>query len=154
MNPESSRSTATTAVRWAWACALVVCILFASGQSQVAGPDIINFDKLAHLLVFGLLATLVARAMVRPGLRWWAIPLVSLYGAGDEFRQSLTPGRFMEVADWAADTTGAIIAVTLYLTWPAYRCLLERPLFRRKVAAARPSPPATAAALAVENRLS
>lgn len=152
MRPEPVRSTSTTAARWAWVGALVVCILIASGQSQVAGPDIINFDKLAHLLVFGLLATLVARAMVRPGLRWWAIPLVSLYGACDEFRQSLTPGRFVEVADWVADTVGAIIAVTLYLTWPAYRRLLERPLFRSKVAA-RPLPPATAT-LVTENRLS
>ena len=154
MNPEPSRSSVNTALRWAWACALVVCIVIASGQSQVAGPDIINFDKLAHLLVFGLLATLVARAMARPDRRWWAIPLVSLYGAGDEFRQSLTPGRFMEVGDWAADTVGAIIAVILYLTWPAYRRLLERPLFRRKVAAVRPVPPTTTAALAMDNRLS
>lgn len=102
-------------------------VVIASGRGQVAGPDIVNFDKVAHFGVFGLLATLVVRA---PGLRhaWVAVFAVSLFGISDEFRQSFTPGRFVEIADWVADTLGALTAVLAYVFWPAYRRLLEHPL--------------------------
>jgi VanZ family protein len=113
--------------RWIYPLALAGTVVFASGRGQVAGPEIVNFDKVAHLAVFGLLATLVLRA---PGLRhaWVAVVVVSLFGAADELRQSFTPGRFVEFADWVADSAGALIAVAVYRYWPWYRRLLETPL--------------------------
>ncbi len=121
----------------------------ASGQSHVAGPPVVNIDKLAHFTIFGLLATLVARC---PGVRRfrYAILLVSLFGITDEFRQSFTPGRSVEFADWVADTAGALTAVSLYVFWPRYRRLLETPLrLRRPKSAsslvAAPAKPASAA---------
>jgi hypothetical protein len=113
-------------------------VVVASGQSQIAAPQGIGFDKVAHFSVFGLLATLVARC---PGvLRFrYAILLVSLFGISDEFRQSFTPGRAVEFADWVADTLGAVTAVTLYAFCPAYRRLLETPLrLRRRAASSAP----------------
>ena len=114
-------------LRWLYPVALSAMVVIASGRGQVAGPDIVNFDKLVHFGVFGLLATLVVRS---PGLRhaWVAVLAVSLFGIGDEFRQSFTPGRFVEFADWVADTLGALTAVLAYVLWPAYRRLLEYPL--------------------------
>lgn len=133
MTPDTAKPEACTAARWSWVCALVVCIFVASGQSQVAAPNIIDIDKLAHFSVFGLLATLVGRSLGGPDRRrWWAILIVSAYGACDEFRQSFTPGRSVEVDDWIADTLGAITAVTVYQLWPAYRTLMERRLFQRR----------------------
>ncbi len=154
MSPENATSAAKPALRWVWACALVVCIFVASGQSQVAAPNIIDFDKFAHFSVFGLLATLVARALGGSDRRrWWAILIVSAYGACDEIRQSFTPGRSVEVDDWIADTLGAAVAVTLYQLWPAYRALLERKIFQRRLrtdmqpaAIAKPAPTAEAPA--------
>ncbi len=136
MTPEPARPITHNAFRWLWVCALVTTIFIASGQSQVAAPGIIDFDKFAHFSVFGLLATLVARANPNSRRRWWAMLIVSLYGACDELRQSFTPGRSVEVADWLADTCGAITAVIVYQCWPAYRSLLERRLFVRR----RPQP--------------
>lgn len=123
--PAASRS------RWAYPLALATTIIVASGRGQVAAPDIVNFDKVAHLAVFGLLATLVLRA---PGLRhaWLAVVAVSLFGAADELRQSLTPGRAMEFGDWLADSLGALIAVAAYRFWPWYHRVLETPLGLRK----------------------
>lgn len=108
-------------------------ILLASGRGQVAGPDIINFDKLVHFVVFGLIATLALRALSGSPFRraWLAVVLVSLFGASDEFRQSFTPGRSMSFADWIADTAGAIAAVSVYTLWPLYRRVLETPLHVR-----------------------
>jgi len=132
--------------RWLYPLALAVTVVFASGQSQVAGPDVVNFDKLSHLAVFGLLATLVLRA---PGLRyaWVAVVAVSLFGAADELHQSFTPGRAVEFADWIADSVGALMAVVVYRFWPWYRRLLEAPLRLRKSA---PKSVASTASPAIE----
>lgn len=104
-------------------------VVVASGRSQVAAPNVVNIDKLIHFSVFGLLATLVVRA---PGMRgaWMAAVAVSLFGIADEIRQSFTPGRSVEFADWLADTAGAAVAVVLYTFWAWYRRLLELPLGR------------------------
>lgn len=123
-------------VPWLWPAILAGVISLASGRSHLAGPEIVNIDKLAHFLVFGLLATLMARidgVRAWPGLGLgWAVALASAYGLLDEYHQSFTPGRFVEVADWVADTLGAALAVALYARWPWYRNLLETRLGRRK----------------------
>lgn len=120
-------SSAHSWTRWLYPLALAVMVVVASGRSQVAAPAIINIDKIVHFSIFGLLATLVARA---PGIRhvWWALAIASLFGIGDEFHQSFTPGRSVEFADWLADTSGAALAVCLYTSWTWYRRLLETPL--------------------------
>lgn len=114
-------------------------VVIASGRSQVAAPSINHFDKVAHFSIFGLLATLIARC---PGVRRfrYAILIVSLFGISDEFRQSFTPGRSVEFADWMADTLGAATAVSLYAFWPWYRRLLETPLRLRRRPVVAPSP--------------
>jgi VanZ family protein len=101
-------------------------------MSNLATPDIdlrLSKDKLAHFLVFGLVATSILRTPKLCNLRasslLIAIVLTSAYGGLDEFRQSLTPGRSVELADWLADTSGAILAVLIYAKWAAYRKCLE-----------------------------
>jgi len=125
--------------RWSYACALALTIVVASGRGQVAAPHIVDFDKVAHFSIFGLLATLVARAGF-PGRRaWWAVLIVSLFGWSDEWHQSFTPGRDVDVMDWVADSLGALVAVTVYLYWTGYRRLLEWPLFRRQRRVEKPA---------------
>ena len=114
--------------RWIFAATLAGLIVIASSRSVVEGPSIRNFDKVAHFFVFGLLATLVARALV--GKRaFWAIVIASAFGVSDEFHQHFTPGRSMEFMDWVADTLGATLAVGLYTYWAWYRKLLESALW-------------------------
>ena len=122
-----------------WPCALVISIYAASSQSTLTVPDVgVSYDKLAHLLVFGLLATAVLRIPYVINKGWhgvlFTILIVSGYAILDEFRQSLTPGRAVELNDWIADTLGAIIASILYLKWQRYRQFWEYsiPLRRRQ----------------------
>ena len=104
-----------------------------SGQVQLAAPETqLPLDKLAHFLVFGALATSWVRL---PRFRSWprlglciSWILAAGFGALDEFHQSFTPGRVVEVGDWIADALGAALAVILYRGWPAYRRMLERPV--------------------------
>lgn len=116
---------------WAWAGALAGLIVFASGRSEVASPRLLGFDKVAHFALFGLLATLVLRNGVGRGWAWATVALVSLFGAADEWHQSFTVGRTVQLADWVADTLGAAVAVAGYTGWPWYRRLLEGELKRR-----------------------
>lgn len=113
--------------RWLYPFALALAVLNASGQGEVAGPSFVGVDKLTHFLVFGLLATLVARCP-GPALAWFPVLAVSAFGGLDEFRQSFTPGRFVEFADWVADTAGALLAYVLYTRWTLYCTVLETPL--------------------------
>lgn len=120
-----------------WPLFLALSIFLASGAQRLATPDLgfqFSKDKIAHFLVFGLLATAILRT---PGLRdlsgrslFIAALLASAYGGFDELRQSLTPGRSVELADWLADTLGAVVAVLIYARWHGYRRLLE---WRRKL---------------------
>jgi hypothetical protein len=121
-----------------WPLLLAGSITLCSGfPAAVPGLGWFEVDKIGHFAAYGALATAIIRhpALLRwPGLGiWWALPLASGYGLGDEFRQSLTHGiRQYDLADWAADTVGAVVAVSLYSLWPGYRLLLEKPLGRKR----------------------
>jgi VanZ family protein len=114
---------------------LAAVIYYASGQSKIAGPNVVGFDKVAHFFVFGLLATLIVRipALAREGRLpvLWAIVAASLYGLTDEVHQSFTPGRDVDAIDWVVDTAGAALAVFVYRNWNAYRGWLEAGIARR-----------------------
>lgn len=46
---------------------------------------------------------------------WLAVLMTAAYGAFDEYHQRFTPERTPEVADWLADTLGAVAAGLLWL---------------------------------------
>lgn len=121
-------------------------IFFASSQSEVAAPGIPGIDKVVHFSVYGLLATLVVRLRTGRRAALLSILVVSLYGMTDEWHQSFTPGRSVEVADWLADTLGAALAVAMYAGWTAYRSWLEKPLWtKRQIEKRAPAPTITRA---------
>ena len=120
---------------WLWPGLLILCIFFVSGTSDLATPDIdlwLSKDKVGHFFVFGLLTTSIIRIpfLRRLGLRGaaFAVFLTVAWGGFDEIRQSFTPGRSVELADWLADASGAIFAGIAYHFWKSYRDNLERPI--------------------------
>lgn len=133
--------------QWIWPVAVAALIFLASSRSQLGGPGIPGIDKVVHFAVFGLLATLVVRLGRGSRAAWLSVVVVSAYGLLDEWHQSFTPGRSVELADWLADTGGAALAVVMYAGWAWYRNFLEAPVFRaqRRVentaAASTVSPP-------------
>ncbi len=119
-----------------WPFLLAGTITWCSGHPATL-PEVswLAVDKVGHFALYGALATAIIRhpALVRwPWLGlWWALPLASVYGLGDEFRQGLTAGvRQYDLMDWAADTVGA---VGLYVRWAWYRRLLETPLWKKRL---------------------
>ena len=126
-------------IKLAYAAALMATLFWCSSQQFAGTPGPLDIpDKWAHLLVFGLLATLYLRHpwfenKGRKGA-WMAIIAASIYGASDEYHQYFVPGRVCDWVDWVADTLGATLAAWLYAIWTPYRKFLEFPLFpiRRK----------------------
>ncbi|MFO8026982.1 MAG: VanZ family protein [Opitutales bacterium] len=117
---------------WLWPVLLMATFFTLSGTAQIATPDVdlqISKDKVAHFLVFGLLATSILR-VPSLGKRGWrgaviAALITIAFGGFDEIRQSLTPGRSVELADWIADSLGALTASALYHFVGPYRRILE-----------------------------
>lgn len=102
-----------------------VAIFVASSIPTSAFPevDVVNADKLVHLLIFFVLAFLIDRFLrlqtASPFLRkhhlFFTLPLTILYGLSDEFHQSFVPGRNPSALDLAADAAGGLLYVLLVL---------------------------------------
>ena len=95
-------------------------LIFAASSFPTRGlpPLIPHADKVAHFIIYGILALLLYRAF-RTERRVGALAAVllsvliaSAYGALDEFHQSFVPSRSTDVFDWMADTLGALFAST------------------------------------------
>ncbi len=85
-----------------------------------------GFDKLAHMAIYGALATAVLYAFHsgtnKSRDRAVSLVLVTvciciLYGIGDEYHQSFISGRFASFADIMADTLGAAAVTAVWFLW-------------------------------------
>ena len=77
-------------------------------------------DKLAHYVGYAGLAFLISMFWSsRWRISWRAILIIlalcMTYGALDELSQMLVPGRSAEVADWVADSVGALSGIAIFL---------------------------------------
>ena len=74
-------------------------------------------DKLAHLVLYGVLGASLARGRKLQGHLPHAVLILlgALYGASDEWHQSFVPGRHVSALDWMADLCG--VAVGYWLTY-------------------------------------
>ncbi len=106
-------------VRWAAPFTWMGLIFFLSAQSTLPNltPDVPHLEEVGgHLVVYGVLALLWARALRGAGVRhaaWWALVIALAYGASDELHQSFVPGRTMTVIDWVVDLLGAGLALAV-----------------------------------------
>jgi VanZ family protein len=78
--------------------------------------------KLGHMVVFGILAVLVAWAWPWRRPIAAAFVLTVLYAATDELHQSFVPGRYGDPLDVAIDAAGAAIGLA---AWSAARGRLD-----------------------------
>jgi len=103
---------------------LLVAIAFESTQPATINNDVVpHLDKIAHFMVFGGVAWLLASSISRR-YRWLESPitvvfisliLVFFLGVADEWIQSFTVGRHAEMNDVLADVAGGVVFLLLYL---------------------------------------
>ncbi len=98
---------------------VAVAILIFAASSQPVPDTMFTFfmaDKIAHFLIFGILASLIYRAWSN-GMQnrrletafTISTTLTIAYGATDELHQSFIVGRQCEVGDLVADALGTIM---------------------------------------------
>lgn len=110
---------------WRWLPVVLWLALIVAMSSIPLNGHIVRLfrhqDKLIHVIEYGILGSLLARAVFVPGgpvLRYWGcIVAAVLVGTADEVHQSFVPGRMMDWRDLLADTTGAFIFVWLWLAF-------------------------------------
>ena len=98
----------------------VVAIWLVSAMERPPIPEPLvfwNSDKLLHMIAYAILATLAlfAAGAHRHGAIA-AVLMSALYGGVDELHQSFVPGRSSSLLDLVADTLGALLAVTVWLS--------------------------------------
>lgn len=98
-------------VRWtaSVSCLIFVIGLFIGGAQPVAvGLIPAPWDKLAHVMSFGALATMFDLALRPRAWLFFALPLA--VSAADEVHQAFLPGRYASVEDWLAGALGVCLA--------------------------------------------
>lgn len=84
-------------------------------------PDIHIGDKIEHFSAFFILAVLLNLTLIFQKKSYFlfkyaklvTIIICFLYGAIDELHQMIIPGRYADIRDWLADSTGVLIGVLI-----------------------------------------
>ena len=120
------RALAAWAPALLWAAAI---FSLSSRPTHPPGPEIPDFDKLAHFGAYALGGFLLARGAAATRLAGaWALALGWLFGVSDEVHQIFVPGRSPELADWVADALGVAAGIYLFQAWQARRARGGAPL--------------------------
>ena len=113
--------------RWVVLGGYAACIFALSSIPGQALHKVQVSDKLIHIGEYGLLGLLMCRALTAQLPTWPRLRITLLgfllaifYGATDEFHQLFVPARSAELADLAADSVGAALAVWGWLKVGAY----------------------------------
>ena len=107
--------------RWAAVVIYAGFIFGLSAQQNLAVPlPTLISDKVYHATEYAGFAGVIAFALRAGGSQFVlsrALLLATLYGLSDEYHQQFVPGRTSDLADVAADVTGAGLAcLVLYLS--------------------------------------
>lgn len=101
-------------------------IIWASLRTGGGPQPIEHFDKIMHLVFYGLYALIAAGCTKQQKTFLHLSLLIIGYGALMEYCQSFVPSRFMSVADIVANTTGVIIVVLTLLKLKIYSSISPR----------------------------
>lgn len=122
--PRSADVTAPTPLRLWGPFILWALLIFAFSsypKALIPQGKYISWDKLAHLVEFGILSYLTARAFRFSGIRGlasrylWITAIFGLvYAISDELHQLYVKGRYASVYDVAADFVGVLLGAMLF----------------------------------------
>lgn len=126
--PPKNSEVPSTGSGWGWILAAYWIALFTATHLPPRVPILPGGtnDKLAHLAAYAILAFLIA-CYWQVSAGWLArehflsiVFACSAFGVIDEWLQ-IPVGRYASVADWVADTLGAILGVAVFAAWNRIR---------------------------------
>ena len=109
-------------IAWFFFLLILLCLPGSDLPEADSWMKVIYFDKVVHACLFGTLAFLFMRPITRSSAgdreKWIYVILItistSVWGLSTEFIQKfLVSGRSFELADWLADSVGAVLALLL-----------------------------------------
>jgi VanZ family protein len=129
MSAASLKRTPIARIRWVLVLAWMGLIFYLSSRSDLPTPNGLSAEVeaiLGHLMVYAVLAALVANALTDKGISTvrrsvYAFVFAVLYGVSDELHQSFVPGRDPDVFDLMVDGIGAGIALAGWLIAERWR---------------------------------
>jgi VanZ family protein len=78
-----------------------------------------SIDKVLHFTIYTVFAYLLSRQISQDTTRAraaaGAVLITLAFAAADEWHQRFIPGRSTELADWVADSAGAIVGALAFL---------------------------------------
>lgn len=89
---------------------LLALYFWGNSQPEAAGLIAPPWDKLAHLLWYAVLASLLLLGLGRRAWLWVLVGTLLLAG-WDEWHQFALPGRSPGIDDWLADALGAVAGI-------------------------------------------
>jgi VanZ family protein len=130
MEQDETKTQLTAGRRWRWGWILAVYWIALATATHIPPDRPIlpggNFDKLAHLTAYAILAFLIATYW-QSSAGWlgrehffWIVVACSAYGVIDELMQ-IPVGRDSNLFDWVADALGALLGVTIFVAWRRYQ---------------------------------
>ncbi len=130
--PPKANSLANRLRAWgpAAAWAAVLFLLSATPGGLAAARSLPISDEVLHLCVYSVLGAALGNVRIQssPAIPHGVlIALGVLYGATDEWHQSMVPGRVPSVTDWLADAAGVVIGYGVWLLFKTYRVAREAP---------------------------
>lgn len=105
-----------------WAVLIELLVIWPHPPELPPALDVVGLDKFVHAGLFGILAVLLARALVqeaRPA--WIALAASAAYGMFTELEQHFIPSRSMELGDFLADAAGAALGLVAFTVWAQRR---------------------------------
>jgi VanZ family protein len=130
--PAATTSLTRRVSLWAPVVTYMALIFLVSSQQRAPLPESVS-DKSAHLAAYSVLGVLSVRAAggglpcrVTAPVALTALAIASGYGGLDEWHQGFVPGRSQDIADWYADTAGAVIGIGVCWAWGMMRALGRR----------------------------
>jgi VanZ family protein len=118
-----SSSRARSFSLWAPVLVYMVLIFSVSGMASAPLPEQVS-DKLGHLVAYFGLGVLAVRAAAGglPARVTGRVAVLTAviacgYGASDEIHQLFVLGRSADVADWYADSAGALLGLCACWAW-------------------------------------
>jgi len=105
--------------RFALLAALILLAAYVWGNSQPEAAGLLSppWDKLAHLLWYAVLSSLLLFALGHRVWTWVLVAILLLLAGLDEWHQFALPGRSPDVNDWLADALGVLVGVAIVWRW-------------------------------------
>ncbi len=105
-----------------WAVLIEALVLWPHPPEVPQAFAFVGLDKLVHATLFAVQAALAARALREASRPWWpALVGAIAFGALTEYQQHFIPSRSMELGDFLADSTGALVGLAVFVAWAQKR---------------------------------